>query len=278
MKAIRKINNNVVVCLDSSGQEVVAMGKGIGFHPVPREIKLSEIERTFYDLDQSQQYIIRDLDNRIVSFSGKIVDIAKNELNYELSPNVILNLADHISFAIERCRKHIKIHMPLAYDLEQYYPKECAIGRYVCRKIEKEYLIYVPETEVAGIAMTFINARVNGKKITQEEIDYSELQEDVTTIIEDFFKVIIPRNTFNYSRFATHLNYLFARLKSNEMIQTQNLELYNNIVESFPNVMKCVEIISSYLEKKMIVKLSEEEKLYLALHVNRIYEKEKAEL
>ena len=38
MLAIRSINNNTVVCKDSIGQEIIAMGKGIGFGKLPREI------------------------------------------------------------------------------------------------------------------------------------------------------------------------------------------------------------------------------------------------
>ena len=52
MQALRRINNNVVLCRDSSGRELIAMGKGIGFGTFPRELALSEIERTFYDTDE----------------------------------------------------------------------------------------------------------------------------------------------------------------------------------------------------------------------------------
>ena len=31
MRIIKKINNNVALCVDHSGREVVAMGKGLGF-------------------------------------------------------------------------------------------------------------------------------------------------------------------------------------------------------------------------------------------------------
>lgn len=31
MKVIKKINNNVAICLDSSNNELIALGKGIGF-------------------------------------------------------------------------------------------------------------------------------------------------------------------------------------------------------------------------------------------------------
>ena len=50
MRAIKKINNNVVTCIDDDGNELIAMGRGLGFGELPRGLKLSEISRTFYDV------------------------------------------------------------------------------------------------------------------------------------------------------------------------------------------------------------------------------------
>ena len=52
MFALKKINNNFVLCQDEAGEEIVAMGKGLGFGELPREISIKEVERTFYDVDE----------------------------------------------------------------------------------------------------------------------------------------------------------------------------------------------------------------------------------
>ena len=52
MKAIRKINNNVAICIDNNDKELIAFGKGIGFPKMPYEITdLSIIQMTFYRID-----------------------------------------------------------------------------------------------------------------------------------------------------------------------------------------------------------------------------------
>ena len=38
MKVIKKINNNVALCLDGNQRELIAFGKGIGFKPIPYEL------------------------------------------------------------------------------------------------------------------------------------------------------------------------------------------------------------------------------------------------
>lgn len=132
MLAIRKLNNNAVICRDSRGREVVALGKGVGFGgDFPRELAMDHIERTFYSIDAEGQRIMQDLPADVVLFTAKIMDIVENELPYELSPNAVLIMADHIAFAIARQRKGIRFDMPLTYDVQQLYPLEYKIGRYI---------------------------------------------------------------------------------------------------------------------------------------------------
>jgi len=54
MKLLRKINNNAAVAQDNRGREMVVLGRGVGFHPMPYELTdLSVVYRTFYDVDRS---------------------------------------------------------------------------------------------------------------------------------------------------------------------------------------------------------------------------------
>ena len=65
MKAIKKINNNVAYCVDGNGRELIALGKGIGFGSFPRDLSLTEIERTFYNIDSRVSSAIADIDELI---------------------------------------------------------------------------------------------------------------------------------------------------------------------------------------------------------------------
>lgn len=46
MQVVKNINNNVSLCLDNDGHEVIVFGKGIGFVKPPHEIPLESIQRT----------------------------------------------------------------------------------------------------------------------------------------------------------------------------------------------------------------------------------------
>ena len=62
MKVIKKINNNVAICLDNNNNELIAFGKGIGFQKVPYELTdISKIERTYYGVNSSYISLINEI-------------------------------------------------------------------------------------------------------------------------------------------------------------------------------------------------------------------------
>lgn len=277
MRGLRKINNNAVICLDSTGQEMIAMGKGIGFGTLPREIPLAQVERTFYKVDERYLGVLRDLPPDVLDFSARLLDIARNELPYTLSPNAILTLADHIAFTIERARRNIRVKMPLAYDVEQLYPAEYRIGQYAVKRIQKEFQVGLPGAEAVGIAINLLNARVDGDSAPDAAgagCTDSEMLEDITEMVENHFNLIVQRDSFNYSRYATHMQYLFGRIHTSKTIASGNSQMYDSIRAEFPDVAACAEEIAAHIQRKWGCALPEEEKLYLILHINRICIKE----
>lgn len=277
MRGLRKINNNAVICLDSTGQEMIAMGKGIGFGTLPREIPLAQVERTFYKVDERYLGVLRDLPPDVLDFSARLLDIARNELPYELRAHVVLTLADHLAFARERVLKNIRVHMPLAYDVEQLYPTEYKIGQYIVRRFQKEFHIGLPPEEAVAVAMNLLNGRAADQPEPDEAEEAKlreEMLEDITAIVENHFRCIVNRSGFNYSRYATHLQYLFVRIRTGQAIQSENLAMYHTLREEYPDVAACVAKIADHIQQEWGCTLTEEEQLYLILHVNRICIKE----
>lgn len=276
MLAIRKLNNNAVICRDSLGREVIALGKGVGFgSDFPREISFDDIERTFYDIDPQGQRIMQDLPAEVVVFTAKVMDIVANEVPYELGRNVVLVMADHLSFAIERQQKGIRIGVPFAFDVQQVYPLEYRMGRYIVSRVARDLGIELPDEEIASIAMNLVNARVGTKDGAEqrETADIARLLDGVISIIERDYRVVIDRDSFDYARFATHVQYLYRRIRNGESISSANSPLYESTRNEFPELARCIDHIGAYLAREFSVELRDEEKLYLMLHVNRICSK-----
>lgn len=276
MIAEKKINNNVVICRDTQGRKLIALGKGLGFGEIPREVDLSQVEQTFYDVDPQSYSLVCELPPEILAFADRIVNIAKNELPYDLNPNQTLVLADHIAFTLERAKKNIRVKMPLAYDVEQMYPTEYKIGKYTVQRMQKEFKVGLSCDEIVGIAMNLFNGRISPEEEVSGDKKYNEQEmlEEITAMVEEQFCFIVSRESFNYSRYATHLHYLFQRIRTSQTIKTENNKLYDNMRLEFPEIAECVDRVTKHIEEKWQCDITTEEKFYLMLHINRICVKE----
>lgn len=272
MRAIRGINNNVAVCIDCAGKECVAMGKGIGFGAMPREIPLSSVTHTYYSVDVRELDGIKDIPQDVLLFAAREADRIREQLSYALSPNMAFLLADHIAFAIKRAREHVQACMPLTYDVQHNYPEEYRVGKQLVRRIRKEFLVDLGDDEAAGIAMNLVNARLDSvsKQDAARSLADEEMLEEITEIVEDEFGVSVDRSSFAFSRYATHLHYLFARIHRGEVLRAGGISSYKDLFEHFPEGISCVERIVRHIEASWKVSLDDDEKLYLVLHVSRI--------
>lgn len=276
---IKKLNNNFAICVDSEGKECIAYGKGIGFPKTPYELNdPSRIDRRFYDVDEKYLALFNELPEKVLHFTVKLVDIARNELKYELNPNIVLTLADHINFCIQRAKQHIYVQMPLIYEVEQQYPLEGRLGRYALKQVERRFAIQLNQNEASGIAMHFVNARYNAKTkcdvTMQWQQRYDDVLEDTVSIIEDEMGIVINRASFNFARYSSHLMYLLQRLGTGNLLDSNISEMYCSMQAQCPKIDQCVELIGEYFHQKWNLILSEEEKLYLLLHINRICTRE----
>lgn len=282
MRAVKKINNNVAICIDSHNKDLVAFGKGIGFPSMPYEITdLSKLDRTFYNIKPQYISMLNDIPQEVIAFTARIVDIAQAQLYYNLNPNLVLTLADHIAFAMERRKKGIYIHMPLVYDIEQTYPEEIQIAKYTLQKVEEKFGVRLPFQEASGIALSLINAKITekesgatGEESALQQKSDEQIIEHLTKIIEQEMHIHINRESFNYARYATHVQYLLQRIYEHKHVDSKNLSMYQSLREEFTAVSDCVDQMDRYLQEEIHVSLSEEEKLYLIMHANRICAKE----
>lgn len=273
MKIIKNINNNFAIAVDGAGNQLIVSGKGIGFGTVPREIKdLTIINRSYYDVDEMYISMIQDLPKEIIEISGKIVDKVRLMIENPISSNIVFTLADHINFSIQRYQKNMNLKLPIMYDIQHLFEKEVEIGNYGLKLIQEQLNIHLPKEEAAYIALHIINAeeQTKNKKIKEDE----KTIYDITKIIETEFNLEINKDNFNYSRFVSHMYYLLKRGKTKHLLFSDNNAIYEKLKTDYQKTHDCVNIICQYLSDALHMDLTDEEKLYLMLHVNRLCTRE----
>ena len=274
MKVIKKINNNVAICLDNNHHELIAFGKGIGFPKIPYELTdLSIVWRTYYGIKESYLPLLNEIPEKIFRISIKVVDIAKLTISNELNSNIIFTLADHINFAIERYKKAMDIKMPFIYDVQHLYEKEMDVGMKAVALINKELEIRLTKDEAVSIALHFINAESMQANM-EDETNEKKIIKDLTTLIEEDFEIQIDRDGFNFSRFVSHLQYLLKRQENDTSISSENKKMFDCMKEVYEQTYTCVQHIKDYLVEQLNWNPGEEELLYLMLHINRLCSRE----
>ncbi len=272
MKIIKKINNNVALALDAKQRELIVFGKGIGFPPMPYELEdLSGIQRSFYDVDQKYFDLLRDVPEAIVLAADDIADTAREELDCTLNSNLTYALADHLNFAIQRCREGIDLPTPLAYDIRHLYPQEYAIAKQGLHQLCRTLQVELPDTEIISIAMHIITAE-NEVGDMHSTILTAKVISELTALVEDRLDVQLDKESFSYSRFAMHLRYLVQRMMRGKPLNSDNSmdAMFNTMRKEYPQIYSCVLEIDLYLRDTYGWACSKEEQMYLIMHIHRV--------
>lgn len=267
MKIKKNINNNVSLCIDNKGRELIAFGKGIGFIKPPYEVPLYKIERTFYNIKETDLDLIASISTDVLEAAINITDSVERNLNITLMPSAALALADHIEFAIQRKRQHIVLALPVQEDIRQLYPDEVKEA-YKALDIIKEYTgVRLRKDEAITIALHFISNRI--EKTFDTDVNINKILKKITDIIEQTFTLRIDKESFDYSRFITHVNYLMKRVVKGTQSDSDNKEMFESMKKQYPLSYECVREINMVFLEELDRSLNDEELLYLMIHINR---------
>lgn len=270
---IQKIfNNNAIVAKGLDKNEFVIMGCGIGFKKsVGDKVDENLIEKVFVlkqkDVSEKFKLLIEDVPSEYVSLCYDIIEYAKNILKTKLNDYIYVTLTDHIYNAIKLYDEGYNIHNPIIWEIKRFYPREFEVGLRALEFIEGEIGKKFPQDEAGNIALHLINAQISssGNKI-DNIVKYTKMIQDILNIVKYSYGIELDEKSINYERFVTHLRFFFQRLNKRENSNIQDDYLLKQIKEKYPAAYNCMLKIEKYLE----MELTDEEKLYLTIHIQRV--------
>lgn len=270
----RIYNNNVVLVKnEKSNKQLILTGCGIGFQKkVGQLADESKIEKKFIAENEGVRNKISKLasevDEDVFKASSAIVEYAERKLNSELYEYIYVALTDHIAFALKRVRENIEIKNELLYEIRRIHNREFEIGIWAIDYLNKEFNINMPDDEAAFIAMHIVNANYNEN--TSDSFLMTKIVKDILNIIRCFYSIEFNRNDMNYERLLTHLKFFAKRLIHNEHKDNKKNELLDMVKESYKDSFNCANKIKTFIENHYDYVVSEDEMLYLILHINRV--------
>jgi len=270
------VNNNVVVALDGSNQDIIVVAKGIGWkqksNSIVDESLYADIKK--YILDDVEITKIRQIYNQIPQDIFDLANslVAKGMTGGENSNFVgittVLMLSDHIFETIKRLKEGIYLNNVLTNEIKTFYKPEYEIAETTKDVLLQNYNVLLNEDEIAFIAIHLINLNLKNINETMQSI---QIVDELVDIIRRILNVELKKNTYIYSRFITHLKYFSLRVIKKESIKTA----YDEKLESFVKTnyavpFHCAEMMKKYILSKYNYEISSNELIYLTIHLQNI--------
>ena len=267
------INNNIISAYEKSGAEVIVMGRGIGFKKKQGEVvPADQISKIFRiksrTLTEQFKELLANMPLERVRISDEIISHAKDHLKLKLNQSIYVTLTDHINFAIERVSQGIEPQNALLWEIKRFYPQEFQLGIYASELIHDRLGILLPEDEAGFIALHFVNAEY-GTDI-RDAVKFPDQMQAIVDIVEHDLGIMLDESSLHYERFVTHIKFLIQRIYRKELLSSEDRELSLMMQRKYPREYQCSVKVAEYIMKATGSRLSEEEIIYLSVHIRRV--------
>lgn len=271
---IKKVlNSSVVLATDSNNNEIIVLGKGIGYGKKAKEhIDQEDINRLFVPIRRFEFKQIEDTlsstPTSIVDITQKIIKIARSQLPGELNRTLTFSLMDHIRFSLNRFSEGIVFKNKLYWEVKTYYPIEFKIGEKSVKMINQAFDVSLPEEEAASIAFHIINAEKNVHQ-DFDSMEMLKLVNNIMSIITSSNQSLMSKDSISYQRLVTHIKFFSQRILQHQQLDNDDEKMYQHVVVAYPNAMRIAIKVVDFLNKSRNIKITDEEIMYLIIHIQR---------
>lgn len=278
MKIAKILNNNAAVVTDDKGQEKIVMGRGICFQKkTGEEIGQESIDKVFFlpakEAHNKFQVLIQDVPMDHIALGEEIIAEAKLRLGKKLNDMIYISLIDHVHTSIIRFLDGVTVKNVLLWDIRRFYKEEFQIGLWALDLIWERCKVRLPEDEAGFIALHLANAQMD-EKMMHNMYAITKVMQEIVSIVKYTFRVEFNEDDVYYYRFITHLKFFAMRLVEHSTYTSEdNDDLFDMIKSKYKQSYRCVEKIAQFIAKKYDYQLSDEEQLYLTIHIERVIHK-----
>jgi transcriptional antiterminator len=279
IQVFKVLNNNVIIANHPQYQEVVVIGKGIGFNrKVGDDLPQTSVEKMFILTNQQEQeqykQLIPQIDERLIEIVNEGILYIMKHSKVPLNEHIQIALTDHISFALKRYDQGIVIHYPFLFETKEMYPEEYRMAEYVVELIRKGFHVDLEQDEVGFVAL-HIHSSLTDQHIIEVK-KHSQLVAYLVELVEESLEYAIPRDSLDYSRLLTHLRFALERVRSGQ-IEQEIGSLDKLLFQEYPELYSLAWKMTKIMEQRLHKPVYPSEVSYLTVHLQRLAEKKKSE-
>jgi len=277
---VKKSLNNSMLLVDHDQREMILFGKGIGFGTKPGTIiDLAEVEQVFIPLDNlKSRHFLSLTDTVPAAFfdaTHDIIAMAQQHYVEKLNSLLFFTLAEHLYFAVERCKNGSNFANKLSWEVKRYYQREYELGVLAKNSVSQRFNVELPEDEAVNIAFHLINA--SGDSENSDAHLQVQLVNRIAEIVRYKLNKNIDINSINYIRFITHLRYFAERIISKKIAAKNSDDFYHELLKFYPAAMNVSWAIRDYIAEKYQTILPKDELTWLTIHISRLADSNEAE-
>ncbi len=268
------VNNNIVTSFDSNNCELVIMGRGLGYAKKRGEVIPDEKIEKIFRLENEERNsrlieVLKDIPLEHIHAADCVITYAKSVLGEKLKETIYLSLIDHIHCAIERLNNNISFSNPLLWETKQYYPEEFKAGVQSLVILKKTLGIKFPVDEAGFIALHFITSEYDTSM--QASLDIPKFVDSVISVVDECFPNHVDKKSIHFERFVTHIKFFAARVLQAKQIPEDDDFLFRTMIrDQYNDDYQCALKIRAVISEKYDIQISEEELVYLTVHIHRI--------
>ena len=268
------LNHNSFMGIESKNdQECLIMGKGVAFgKKVGQTVSVTGDARV-YSLKEltdrgEAKDIIKSVSPLCLELANEVLDQAEEEFG-KVDRSILFTMADHLDFAVRRIQNGEQISNPLTDDIRIMFYKEYKVAGCIRDLLKEKLGIRIDEHEIGYIAL-HVHAAIVDENVSQA-MEIARTVRECICMVEEETGKSIDVMSLSYNRLMNHVRYMVARAIHGEKLK---MSLNDYMSVKFPGPYMTAERICRKMEKSLKLRIPDIEIGYLAMHLERMMDRE----
>lgn len=269
------LNNNVLIAEHPSYEEVVLIGKGIGFNRKRGDYIDTETAEKFFVLknEKEQENYIKLLpfiDTDFLEVIISAIELIKQRTNLQLNEHIHVALTDHLMFAITRASQGMELSNPFLVETKALYRHEYEVAAEVVQLIKEKTGIALPIGEIGFIAI-HIHSAITNRNLSDVN-QHSQLVGRLVEMVEEQFEIEIDKESVDYMRLVRHLRFAIERVIKGEKVEEPE-KIASLLKAEYPLCYNLSWKLIKVMQQTLKLKVFDAEAVYLTMHLQRLQNK-----
>ena len=268
------LNHNSFMGIESKNdQECLIMGKGVAFGKNLGQTVSVTGDARVYSLKEltdrgEAKEIIKSVSPLCLELANEVLDQAEEEFG-KVDRSILFTMADHLDFAVRRIQNGEQISNPLTDDIHIMFYKEYKVAGCIRDLLKEKLGIRIDEHEIGYIAL-HVHAAIVDENVSQA-MEIARTVRECICMVEEETGKSIDIMSLGYNRLMNHVRYMVARAIHGEKLK---MSLNDYMSVKFPGPYMTAEKICRKMEKSLKLPIPDIEIGYLAMHLERMMDRE----